>query len=211
MSPLPRACVLLVCLLCGGCSVIGAVGGQLSGPQKVAARYRPAREPMLVLVENYHNPAAARLDAQRLTLRLTEELSRRNVAPAIDPGLLESVQSREGYGKMPIEEVGRSVGARQVLYVNLAAFGASGAVGADVLKGRAEMHVRVVDVATGRTVWPTDAPRGYPVTVETPWVKAGRVGDAAVREQLARRCAREVVKLFRTWSPEEENVDGAGY
>lgn len=212
MKFVTRTCpLLLVCLLAGGCSIVGAVGSKFTGAQKVAPQYRPPQEPMLVLVENYHNPAATRLDAQRLGLRLAEELNDRGVAPVVDPGRVESLQGRDDYGTMPIEKVGQAVGARQVLYVNLREFGSSGTVGDDAVKGRADMHVRVVDAATGRTRWPTDASRGYRVTVETPWSGQRRAGEVAVREQLARRAAHEIGKLFRTWSPEDETVDGAGY
>ena len=204
MNRAPHTTALLLCLLTGGCNVIGAVGGQLAGPPTVKARYTPPREPMLVLVENYHNPAATRLDAQRLGLRLTEELANWKIAPVIDPGHLESVKAREDFAKMPIEQVGRAARARQVLYVNLREFGTSTTVGADATKGRAEMHVRVVDAATGRTRWPTDAPRGYPVTVETPWVGGGN--EVAVKGQLARHAAYEIVRLLRTWSPEENDL-----
>lgn len=201
MNRAPHTTALLLCLFTGGCNVIGAVGGQLGGPQKVKARYTPPRELMLVLVENYHNPAATRLDAQRLGLRLTEELGRWKVAPTVDAGTLESLRAREDFSKMPVEQVGRAAGARQVLYVNLREFATSTTVGGDATQGRAEMHVRVVDAATGRTRWPTDASRGYPVTVETPWASGGN--EVAVKGQLAQRAAYEIVRLLRTWSPEE--------
>ena len=42
-----------VAMFCVGCNVANAVAYKVSGPPAVDAKYVPAQEPMLVLVENY--------------------------------------------------------------------------------------------------------------------------------------------------------------
>ena len=167
---------------------------------------------MLVLVENYRNPSAATMDAQRLTIHLADELRRYKVAPVVDTDALESLRSRGDYHAMKVQDVGRAAGARQVLYVNLRQVGVSNTVAGEMIKGRGEMLVRVVDVASGQTLWPRDLPEGYTVVSQTPWVRTtegGREGaiEPTLRDQVARNAASQIVKLFRAWRPEDEEHD----
>lgn len=208
--------LLPLVLSLSGCTIFGAVAGKLVGTPPVAARYVPARtKPMLVLVENYRNPAAAGLDAKRLTLHVAGELRRHRVAPIVDPDDAESLRSRPDYAAMKVQDVGRAAGAKQVLYVNLQQFIIDNTVGEEMMKARAEMRVRVVDVESGRTLWPGDMPEGKTVVAETPWVRSpsgGREGlpEPALRDQVARSAAGQIVRLFRQWSPDDESHDLQG-
>src|SRR2546428_4652522 len=208
---------LLLSILWGastvGRNLVGAVASKVVGEPPVAARYVPASQKrMLVLVENYQNPAAARLDAQRLTVHLADELSRHHVAPVVDPDEAESLRSRAGYREMKVQDVGRAAGAQQVLYVNVQQFGVDNTVAGEMMKARAEMRVRVVDVASGRTLWPRDTPEGRTVAAETAWVRtpAGSsdgTPEPGLRDQVAAVAANQIVKLFRNWRPDEEEQD----
>ena len=189
----------------GGCTVAGVIAGKVAGPPPVKAQYAPPKDkPMLVLVENYRNPAATAVDGQHLALRIEEELRRHGVAPVVGADKLDAVRADPAYAKMTIPAVGRAAGARQVLYVNVAKFSVENTVGGEMLQGRTEMAVRVVDAATGATRWPTDSPTGYPVAVQTPWVRRGEgANESTLRDQMCRRAAYNIVKLFRKHSPEE--------
>ena len=193
-----------------GCTPLGAIAGKVAGPPPVKAKYTPPKsQPMLVLVENYRNPAATALDGQLLALRIEEELRRHRVARVVAAEDLEAVRADPSYAKMTIPAVARAAGAGQVLYVNLATFSVENTVGGDMLRGRTEMTVRVVDASTGATRWPTDNPTGEAVTAGTPWVRLGEgVSESSVRDQMCRRAATDIVKFFRKHSP-EESIDPA--
>ena len=200
--------LLLLPLLVTGCSLGGALAHKVVGPPPIPAQYVPAKEPTLVLVENYRNPSATILDAHRLEGRVGEELERHGVVPLVDRSRLEPIRQSPGFSKMTIPAVGRAAGAKQVLYVNVHSFRVDGTVAGEMLKGRAEMSVRIVDTATGTSRWPPDA-AGFPVTVETPWVRQGHGADeTALRDQMSRRAADIMVKLFRKHSP-DEGIDSA--
>ena len=188
-----------------GCTAVGAIAGKVAGPPPIKPQYVPPKDkPMLVLVENYRNPAATAVDGQHLALRIEEELRHHRVVSVVGADKLDAVRADPGYSKMTIPAVGRAAGAGQVLYVNVASVSVEDTVGGEMLQGRAEMAVRVVDAATGATRWPTDTPTGYPVAVKTPWVRRGEgATESTLRDQMCRRAAGSVVKLFRKHSPEE--------
>jgi hypothetical protein len=197
-----------------GCSAVGALTNKVVPQAPVPAAYVPAKDkPMLVLVENYRNPSAATMDAQRLTVHLADELQRYRVAPVVDAEALESLRSRDDYHAMKVQDVGRAAGAKQVLYVNLRQVNLSNTVAGEMIRGNVEMYVRVVDVASGQTLWPRDLPEGHAVTAETPWVRTGAAGaregasEPALHEQVAVNAAHQIVKLLRNWRPDEEEQD----
>jgi hypothetical protein len=196
-------CVLALPLVPGCAAAV--IAHKVMGPPPIPAQYVPAKEPMLVLVENYHNPSATAIDGRFLELRIEEELQVRNIAPVIRADRLESVRSDPAYEKMTIPAIGRAVGAKQVLYVNVRAFGVESTVGGEMIKGNSEATVRVVDAATGDTRWPNDNPTGYPLKVTTPWLRQGAdATEASLRDRMADQTADALVKLFRKYSPDDD-------
>jgi TolB-like protein len=189
------------------------VVNKVVGQPPVPPRYAPDKtRPMLVLVENFRNPDSGRMDAQRVTIHLAEELKRYRIAPVVSPDDAESLRGRTDYRGMKVQDVGRAAGARQVLYVNLQPVKVENTVAGEMLKARTEMRVRVVDVDSGQTLWPHDTPEGQALVAESPWVRSptgGREGlpEPALRDQVARSAAHQIVKLFRKWSPDDEEQD----
>ena len=210
---MPVVTTLLACaaLALGGCNVAGALAYKVTGPPPIPAKYVPAKVPMLVLVENSRNPSNLRLDADRLTRTIGEELAPHHVAPVIDPEKLTDFRRAQGahYASLSITAVGRAVGAEQVLYVDLIDVSIEPAIGSELLQGRAEARVRVVDVHTGQTLWPSDAAQGQPVGAATSYtsVSAGG-GESIVRDQLLDSLADKIAKLFYTWK--SDTADGQG-
>ena len=202
-----HAVLLTLLLTSNGCTTAGALAHKFVGPPPVPAAYKPAKEPMLVLVENYRNPAAAMLDSNRLAMLVSDELRRHDVAPVVSPSRLEAVRSDPNFSKMTIPAIGRAVKAKQVLYVNVRRYGVDGTVGGDMIKGAADMTVRVVDSATGENRWPIDN-AGHPVAISTNWLRRGDgVDEASLREQMSRSAADSIGRLFRKYSAEERPAD----
>jgi hypothetical protein len=195
---------LLIPLVSGGCAAAGVLTHKLVGPPPVPAQYKPAPEPMLVLVENYHNPTSTVIEGRRLEDLINEQLVQYKIAPLTDPARLDALRSQGGFEKLTIPALGRACGAKQVLYVNVHKFSVDGTVGAEMLKGSADMSVRVVDADTGDNRWPLDT-AGSPVTLETPWLRiAEGVNESTLREQMATKAADYIVKLFRKYSVEDD-------
>jgi hypothetical protein len=195
-----------------GCQILGAAASKLSPPPTIKAQYAPEKQPTLVLVENYHNPASLQMESEAVARHLTEELRMHNVAPLVDAVQAEELRHEKGVGayrKMSLDAIGQAVGAKQIIYVDLESFQIDHAAASEFLDGSAEARVRVVDAGTGQPLWPTDSAGGVPVsvTIQPQRVAPGGGGDYAVRQQLHATLADKVAKLFYDW--QSESSDGA--
>jgi hypothetical protein len=192
---------LSLLLFTSGCNIIGAIAGKVGPEPTIPARFMPAKEPTLVLVENYHNPASLRMESDAVARHVAEELAIHEVAPIVEPDVAESFRSSKGqaYRKMPLDEIARSLGATQVIYVDLERFDVQRAIASELLGGQAEARVRVVNDA-GELLWPIDSAGGYPVAVKVePQRVAPGAGEHAVRQELHTALADKVAKLFYNW------------
>jgi hypothetical protein len=211
----------LLLLAPAGCNVVGAgaiIGEKVFGPAAIDPVYTLGPDPVLVLVENYRNPVGALSDSEEVTQFVVEHL-RENLKvdkdkPAriniVDPGKLLEYQNAHPseYAKMKIPEVGRALGAKQVLYVDLVVSGVDITPGSELLRGRFNAVVKVVDVATGQSRWPNDIIDGFPVSWESkPQRPTDNVYPAAVRERALRVGANHVARLFYKWKPDEAPDD----
>ena len=165
----PQSSVLLLLLLCG-CNILGPVTTIVAGPPSVDPVYVPAKERMLIVVENFQHPSDAYADAEMLARTLHDELTRLKIAPLVPMEDLYALRSNRAsdYRKMSIAAIGRELGARQVLYVDLHQVSIDAAPGSDLLRGRVTVLLRIVDAETGQSRWPQDVAEGYPVSHETP-------------------------------------------
>lgn len=220
---------LLCCAALGGLCCVGLTGCNLAagagvasyklfGPPAVDPVYVPTAEPMLVLVENYRNPAGASPDAEQVAQFVTENLkanikNEKDKPPKLvlvdQEKLLELQNGRPAeFRKMKIPQVGKALGARQVLYVDLLASGVEMTPGSELLRGRFMARVKIVDVETGQNRWPSDMAEGYPVTWENKPQRPGdKVYPSTVREQALRVGANRVARLFYKWKPQDLHED----
>jgi hypothetical protein len=81
------------------------------------------------------------------------------------------------------------------------------AEGSELSRGQMAARVKVVDVATGTTLWPRDAADGHPVNVQTP-VETVREGvtPAVARANTQRQLADRIAKLFYRHQPIYDEV-----
>jgi hypothetical protein len=200
------------CLGLTGCNLLGVLMYKTQGPAPVPAEYVPKHEPMLVLAENWKNPAQSRLDAEQLGRHVTAELQQYDIAPTIDQAVLEQLRAKPTFVSMKLSEIGKAAGASQVLYVNLLKFDVEQTLGSEMIHGSIEATVKVIDAATGQTRWPGDEPDGKLLTLQTPDLRVGggvgpsgggpNATEAALREAMCRDMAVRIVKLFRKWTPD---------
>ncbi len=199
-------CIILPLLLlpASGCTAASALQYKIAGPPAVDAQYVPAKEPMLVLVENYRASAGGYSDAEMLARHLVIELKQHKVAPVIPMEALYALRTNKGepYRKMSMAAVGREVGARQVLYVDVQQSSIGATPGSELIKGRVAVQVRVVDVETGATRWPTEATEGIPLAYETPLPRADEnATEAIIRQRMHANMAIRIARLFYKWKP----------
>jgi len=191
-------------LLLGGCNVIGAVA-QVAGPPDVEPLYVPAKTPMLVLAENYSDLSGTTVDGEQLERFVIEELQAHDVAPIADCGKVYTLRAGEPqqFRTTSIDQLGRIAGAAQVLYINLHSSSTYVGQGSEVFHGRGSALVRIVDVETGQTLWPVDAPEGFAVGQDSRLVRARPgVDDASVRRDVLHGLADQIGKLFYKYKPD---------
>ncbi len=205
----PLSLLLVLSLLTTGCNVVGVVASRIGPEPTIPAQFAPAKSRTVVLVENFHNPASLRLEADAIARHLSEELTLHDVAPMVDQADVDALRQKNtaAYRQMPLDAIGRAVGAKQIIYVDLERFDISHALASEMLGGQADARVRLVDDA-GAVLWPLDSAGGYPVSVKIqPQPVAAGAGDFAVRRQLHAALAGKVAKLFHAWKG--EGSDGA--
>ena len=202
LSPLLVAVFLL--FTAAGCNIIGAVAAKVGPEPTVPAQYVLAKDPVVVLAENYHNPASLRMESDAVARMVGEELKLNDAASVVEPAKVEELRQAKGpaYRKMALDAIARAVDAKQIIYVDLERFEIEHALGSELLTGKAEARVRVVDDA-GELLWPIDSAGGYPVAVKIePQRVASGAGDQAVRQQVHGALADRIAKLFYNWKTE---------
>lgn len=202
--------LLIVGCLAGGCSAGGALAYKFSPPPTIPAEYKPAKKPTLVFVENFQNPDLVQVQADRLQREISAELADHKVVPVVAAEKLMDLRSSrpQDFASMNICAVASALGAGQVIYVNLARFSVDPQPGSEMLKGNTEAMVKIVDVTSGRTLWPRETSVGRQVKVETPYLRVenGVTPDAA-QEEMFRTLADKIAKLFYDW--QSDDVDGS--
>lgn len=201
--------VTLLATLTSGCLIAGYAASIAQGPPKVEAKYKPTSRPMAVVVESSRQKGNAGQIREQLSGLLAVELRRNNVAEVVESYKVHDLRQSDpkAFRAMTVDEIGKKVGAEQVLYVDLLQADVSENTGGVMMKGIVTAEVRLVDVPTGKVLWPQGLGDGYLVSVETPY-KATKDSSArdAMREGLARGAADTIAKLFYTWViPEKEN------
>lgn len=212
----------LVACAAGGCTLLGVAAYKLAGDPEVAAQYVPAHEPIVVYIDRGNVPDEAQFDASRIARNVTEDLKTHKVAPTLDPTLLLDYRPRQRHGgsvwrasQVPTSgpattlpttpaELGKAVGAKQVLYVELLDFSIAPTLASELVKGRAEARVRIIDTATGEVRWPQDMTQGYMITASSPNAQSEKITSVgAARDELVQSMSDQIGRLFYKWKPDE--------
>ena len=206
--------LLLAAALCSGCTAVGAIIYKTQGPAKVDAKYVLPKEPTLILVENRQNPAEGEFDADEIAREMGSELKKQDTSPPlIDPDKLGGVRDADPdkFRTMAITALGRAVGAKQVLYVNILESGVEADASQTSIHGKATARVRVINVEDGQTLWPMDSTGGgWEISVEIPYssqTDAQTIG--AMHTAIINQLSDSIAKLFYAWRPEDEHEGNA--
>jgi len=186
-----------------GCAAIGAADYQLNGPSPVDPLYTiPATQPMLVFVENYRGDTLASIDAQEVAAALVGEVNDNKLAPLVDQAEFERLRNdTPGLAGMTIADIGRKMNAKTILYVSLKQFDFEEPPGG-MTRGRAKATVRVIDAATGATLWPKSPNEGQAVDFDTHWAPNDKPDSRSLlRQELSMTEANHIGNLFHSWRP----------
>ena len=193
-------------LAAGGCQAAGAAAYAGTPPDTIKAQYVLPKAPTLVLVESYGNAGEATLYADQLGVALVRQLKDHQVGQEVDPQLLAKLREddTEKYDKMTIDGIGRALGAKQVIYVNVIRAELEDPSGSTSARGDIDCIVRVVDAATGETRWPPEASDGQLIQIQTPWLHSDAPIPTRpdVHQDMVQRTADAVAKLFYEWEPD---------
>src|SRR4051794_38460402 len=162
------ACLLAMGAFSAGCEAVSAVSYKVRGPDFVDAQYKLDSVPTVVMVENYQDPVSVIGDSEQLARYIEADLKeagkKKPLVPLISSTKIYDLRSNEPvlYQKLKITEIGKSVGAKQVIYVELVSSNVQQMIGGDTLRGVAAARVKIVDCSNGTTKWPQEASGGFP-------------------------------------------------
>ena len=197
-------------LTAAGCVTVGVATHKIMGPPAVEAKYVPAKEPMLVMVENYRRPASALTDDELLSRYVEGFLRGHAVAPLVDSAVIRElrIDRPDEFKRMSIAAVGREVGAKQILYVDVVQSELESLMAGESLRGSTGVRVRVIDAETGETRWPTDMSEGYPVSQSVNFGRTQARSEQELKQGLYASLGDQIAKLFYKWKPDENEPEG---
>lgn len=194
------------CLSVGGCVLVAAPVAKLI-PEKVPAKYAPAKEPLVVLAENYENPSVANFESEQLASRVADQLKRKlEGGSVISCDEVAKLRNAKGQAvrQMTISAIGQAVGAKQVIYIDIRKCQLEEMPGVGMLKGEMTVQVKVVDSQTGLSRWPSGASEGVPLSVDTPYFeRATGVDEMHVRQEMCRNLGVRIARLFYEYNADE--------
>lgn len=201
---------VLMCLACVGCEAPGFVAHVIKGPPKVDAAYALKDRPTLVMVDDPQDKLGDRNDLAVIGANVGYHLIENEAITEdhlVTQDRLSAFVAEQGerYRSMPIDAVGRQLGADQVIYV---------LVKSSRLQSKntyyeptAVVEVKVIDARAGRRLFPDvdeDAPGprpkpGHSLTVQMKRQTLDETRRYALSEMsksLAERVGLEVAQLF---------------
>ncbi len=199
--------ILGTSLLLAGCQMIGALAAKGMGPAATPAMYVPNKVPTLILSEHTAASGVDDISSQDLGRRTAELWQMHKLAPLIDLSKLEEFHLRQGaaYDGLSITAIGRALAAQQVLYLDVKDNRIESAGDADTIRAKASVRVRMIDVATGQTLWPPDAVEGYALDAVTDYAaRGGGVNESEQMEAVRSIMADKIAKLFYKHQPDDE-------
>ncbi len=192
-----------------GCSLAGVAVSRSAG-NTVGAQYVPNKtDTMLIMVESYGLSMDSGIETEHMTLVLRKTFEDDKIASLVDQQALERLKDAgpEQYTPMTIADIGRKVGAKQVLYVNIWRSEIVKPAGSGQMRGHMDAVVKVVDSASGDTRWPNDAP-SEAVEITTDWTPQGAdTSENDLRAQMADQMAADIGKLFQNYHPDEPPIE----
>lgn len=201
--------LLAIAALNAGCNIVTPAYAIVSGPAKRPAEFVLEDRPTLVFVDDRANVLSRRnlrreiADKMSQDLMVSEALTR-TISPR--DGMAVALEETHG-DPMPIDAIGRAVGAEQVIYVEMQSFLLSPDGTSPMPTARCS--VKVIDAANRVKLYPpvgsSDDSRSIDVAMQP--VSTEMYKSSATRRQLedmlAQTAGTELAKLFYEHVPRE--------
>ncbi len=199
--------------LLAGCAVPGAIAYKVFGPPAIPARYTPPKtEPLVVLVEDAHSAGAGLPEAEELLQALNSDLTQHKVAPMVDPRKVHDLRdlNTQAFSKMSISEIGRRVGAKKIIYVNITQCDFVIPPSSDVMKLKLTANIKVVDAYSAEVIWPNNID-GEVLHREGDFQRMTADMTASnIRREALKEIGEEISRMFYEYKTDtmgEENKD----
>lgn len=217
LRPYPMLLTLAFLAALGGCEAPAFIAETAGIGGKVKPVFDLPNRPTLVLVDDPQNhlgdPTLRTVIAANVAHHLADQkvITSKPIAGKEVTELAARV-GQDAFSRMPIAQVGRELGAEQVLYIDVEAVSLQPAPG--MYRPTASLEIKVVDVATNTRLYPEPPPledptapkRGRSLTVQLRYDKTLRAQsrglDAEMARRLAERIGLEVARLFYEYKPE---------
>jgi hypothetical protein len=197
--------LLALALVIAGCNIAGPVAYFVGGPPSVNAEYKLPDRPTVVYVDDRANTIGTNAPAIRRAIaeKVSEDLMvKKLVTTTISPrDAMGVVATSDRHGElMPIDAIGRAVGAEQIIYVQMLSF--SGTSDGATPRPTAVCRVRVIDVVERKRLFPPPDSQEASrlLEVNTREVDPAMLRSAASRlkvyQALADETGEQIAKLF---------------
>ena len=186
-----------------GCNIVAPAVYFIEGPPKVEAQHILADVPTVVFIDDRSNVfntfSLRRVIADKFSHRLMmEKVLSRTISPQDTINLARTMERNNQI--MSIEEIGKAVGAEQVIYIEMLQF--TDTPDGYTPRPMAACQVKVIDITNRKRVFPpedSDEPARYvrAMTREVdPEMYRTRAGRLQTFEALAITTGEQVAKLF---------------
>lgn len=156
----------VACLMLAGCNILGPAYVFLAGPPKVPAEYQLDRQRAVAVVIDDPDSIVPSMGYRRVMLataqeRLAEGAKVREVIDARDT--MAVLQRDSAQERMSIVEIGRAIGAEQVVWARVEGFSLAARTGE--YRPNAQLRVKVIDISANERAWPEPPSEGFALDV----------------------------------------------
>lgn len=200
------ALLIAVAFAARGCS-IGRVLTHAYGADPVPAKYTLAKVPTLIIVKDAPDPTGLNDSADKAATGIEEQFNKHELVPVIESARLMDYKS-DHLADFPLqspEQVGKALKASQVVFVQILNSGLAADGVRDMVKGSVTASVKVVEVETGKQLFPSDGTsNGLMVSYETPMLRlTDKTTPTSVKRNVDLGLADRVAKLFYKYKPDD--------
>ena len=184
-----------------GCNILGPAYIFIAGPPKVPAEHRLDRQRPVAVVIDDPDSIVPSMGYRRVMLsvaqeRLAEGAKVREVVDARDT--MAVLQRDTAQERMSIVDIGRAIGAEQVVWARVEGFDLAAPTGE--YRPNARLRVKVIDVSANERAWPAEPPGGYALDVRmrvrSDFTPTTGPDQRAAMEDLAEYTGRALAELF---------------
>lgn len=184
-----------------GCNIVAPIYVLAAGPPKIPAEHQLDRMRPVAVVIDDPDSVVPSLGYRRVMLATVQErlAERAKVKEVIDSRDTMAVLQRDSaQERMSLTEIGRAIGAEQVIWARVEGFSLAARTGE--YRPNAQLRVKVIDVTANEKAWPVEPVGGYlldvTMRVRPDYVPTSGPEVRSAMEELAEYAGRALAELF---------------